>query len=101
MKFDDILKIDATEVPAVEDLQGSIRDALESGEDPLPGVSLALLSAIAELQSARKSVETLEQRLESTQLYVLGLETRLLQSGLRFADPDESINPTGDTDGSE
>lgn len=93
LHFDDILKIDASGVPSVEDLFGSIHEAVDAGSDPLPGVSLALVKALAELTTLQRKIEALENRLESTQLYVIGLETRLVESGLRFGHPDASINP--------
>lgn len=98
LKFENVLDLDAHGVSSVEDLQSSIQEAMEEGADAGPGIALALVSALAELQTAQRSIDDLKARLESTQLYVIGLETRLVESGLRFEDPTASINPSDTTD---
>ena len=99
LKFEHITGLDVDGVVPAEDLVDSIREALAEGGDPAPGLALALVKAIAELETAKKSIADLEERMESTQLYVIGLETRLVESGLRFDDPAASINPSVTADG--
>ncbi|MDK6807702.1 hypothetical protein QP365_08980 [Corynebacterium aurimucosum] len=99
LKFEHITGLNVEGVAPAEDLIDSIREALAEGGDPAPGLALALVKAIAELETAKKSIADLEERMESTQLYVIGLETRLVESGLRFGDPAASINPSDTPDG--
>lgn len=65
-------------------MQDGIREALAAGEDPGPAVALALVNET----SARIRAEN---ALSSVAGYVLGLEARLIEAGLRFAQTDERI----------
>lgn len=93
LKYEHVTGLDVRGIGSAEDLVDSIQTALNEGDDPSPGIALALVKALAELQTANRQIADLEQRMESTQLYVIDLETRLVESGLRFDDPAASIEP--------
>ncbi|MCK7676206.1 hypothetical protein [Corynebacterium pygosceleis] len=69
----------------MEDLQDSIRDALDAGGDPGPAVALTIPHLIARIAE-------LDNSLSDAKVYILGLETRLLEAGLSFAEPDTDIH---------
>lgn len=85
MTWDDILNLDAQEDQDISELQDSIGNALSNGEDPGPGVALALIIQMIRKQEIINSVNSLKA-------YVLGLEARLIESGLRFDEADTSIH---------
>ena len=93
LNYEHVTGINVQGVDSAEDLVNAIQSALNEGGDPGPGIALALVKALAELQAANRQIADLKQRMESTQLYVIDLETRLVKSGLRFDDPAASIEP--------
>ena len=80
LTYDDFLGLDVGGLDVLTELQGSIRTALAEGEDPGPALAFAVLSLVVDLSDARAQKSDLKA-------YVLDLETRLLNAGLRFAPP--------------
>lgn len=66
------------------DMQENIREALAEGGDPGPAVALALIHEV----TARKNLQT---ELRKVATYVIDLETRLVQSKVRFAQAERGI----------
>ncbi|AEG84675.1 hypothetical protein CULC22_01970 [Corynebacterium ulcerans BR-AD22] len=70
------------------EMQDSIREALKEGSDPGPAVAIALVHMTAEHIALQSEMES---KLSDVAAYVLGLEARLLQSGLSFAEAEDRI----------
>lgn len=84
MTWEMILGMNMSDDPLLTEMQEGIREALDAGEDPGPAVAFALVREMTERQE-------LKSTLNSVATYVLKLETRLVESGIRFAQADERI----------